>query len=328
VPSLPTDFSALTLVVFLLGARHGLDADHLATIDGLTRVGSRRGARHARFSGALFSLGHGAVVVAIAALAGEWSARWQTPAWLEASGLWISVSFLTLLGVVNLRAVLTAGPGEVVAPVGLRRRFLGRLVRAERPWAVLLVGALFALSFDTVSQAALFAVAGARFGGLPNALLLGSAFFAGMLLTDGCNGLLIARLIGRSDGLARIASRVMGLAVGISSLAVAALGITRLIAPASAAWTEQHGLGLGAGVVLVVCASFLAGRWLAGRDPARPRADRSRDALPGAVARRPMLRRAAARDPRTHGFPARRCAAAKTFTIFDIRHTPTKTRRD
>jgi high-affinity nickel-transport protein len=271
VPSLPTDFSALALVVFLLGARHGLDADHLATIDGLTRVGSRRRAPHARYSGALFSLGHGAVVVAIAALVGSWSAHWQAPAWLEASGLWISVFFLTLLGVVNLRAVLIAAPSEVVAPVGVKGRFLGRLAAAERPSTVLLVGALFALSFDTISQTALFAVAGARFGGVPNALLLGSMFLAGMLLTDGCNGLLIAHLIHRSDELARVASRVMGLAVGLSSLAVAALGVARFLAPAFAARSDGYGLGLGVAVVLFVCAAFLAGRWLARRRPARER---------------------------------------------------------
>jgi high-affinity nickel-transport protein len=265
VPSLPTDFGALTLVVFLLGARHGFDADHLATIDGLTRVGSRLRAPHARYSGALFSLGHGAVVVAIAALVGSLSARWQPPAWLEASGLWISVFFLTLLGVVNLGAVLGAAPGEVVAPVGVKGRYLARLTRAERPWSVLLVGALFALSFDTVSQAALFAVAGARFGGISNALLLGATFLAGMLLTDGCNGLLIARLIARSDELARVASRVMGLAVGVSSLAVAALGVGRYLAPAFAAWSEGRELAFGGAVVAVVCAGFLGGRWLARR---------------------------------------------------------------
>jgi nickel/cobalt transporter (NiCoT) family protein len=268
VPSLPTDFSALTLVVFLLGARHGLDADHLATIDGLTRVGSRLQAAHARYCGALFSLGHGAVVIAIAALVGSLSAHWQTPAWLEASGLWISVFFLTLLGVVNLGAVLTTAPGEVVAPVAVKGRLLGRLARAERPWTVLLVGALFAVSFDTISQAALFAVAGARFGGLPNALLLASTFLAGMLLTDGCNGLLIARLLDRSDELARSASRLMGLAVGVSSLAVAALGVARLLAPSFATWSDGRELGFGAAVVVVVCGSFIAGRWRARRRPA------------------------------------------------------------
>jgi high-affinity nickel-transport protein len=267
VPSLPTDFGALCLVVCLLGARHGLDADHLATIDGLTRLGSRCGARHARFVGALFSLGHGAVVVAIAAAVGSWSARFQTPAWLEASGLWTSVLVLTLLGVVNLRAVLQAAPGEVVAPVALKGRFLGRLMRADRPWTVLAVGALFALSFDTISQAALFAVAGARFGGLGNALALGAAFVVGMLLADGCNGLLIARLISRSDALARVASRVMGLTVAVSSLAVAALGIAKFLLPAFAAWTDSREVLLGAAVVATVLLAAVAGRSLAARAP-------------------------------------------------------------
>lgn len=263
--SLPTDFGALMLVVFLLGARHGLDADHLATIDGLTRVGRCEGARHARYAGVLFSLGHGTVVVAIAALVGLWSAHWQTPAWLEASGLWISVFFLTLLGVLNLAAVFGAAPGEVVAPVGLKGRWLGRLARAERPWTVLVIGALFALSFDTISQTALFAVAGSRFGGLANALVLGASFLTGMLLTDGCNGLLIARLLDRSDALARVASRVMGLAVGVSSLAVATLAIARALAPSLDAWSAERELSLGAGVIAVVGISFLGGVWLARR---------------------------------------------------------------
>jgi len=265
VSSLPTDFSALMLVVFLLGARHGLDADHLATIDGLTRVGSRGGVRHARYSGVLFSLGHGTVVVAIAALVGLWSARWHTPAWLEVSGLWISVFFLTLLGLLNLAAVASARPGEVVAPVGLKGRFLGRLARAERPWTVLAIGALFALSFDTISQTALFAVAGSRFGGLANALVLGASFLIGMLLTDGCNGLLIARLLDRSDELARVASRVMGLAVGVSSLAVAALAVARALAPALDAWSAERELLMGGGVIATVGLAFLGGVWLARR---------------------------------------------------------------
>ena len=34
---LPNEWIALLALVFVLGAKHGLDADHLATIDGLTR---------------------------------------------------------------------------------------------------------------------------------------------------------------------------------------------------------------------------------------------------------------------------------------------------
>jgi hypothetical protein len=39
------------------------------------------------------------------------SAAWQVPEWLDDLGTWISIAFLTLLGLLNLRAVLTA-PGR------------------------------------------------------------------------------------------------------------------------------------------------------------------------------------------------------------------------
>jgi high-affinity nickel-transport protein len=267
MPPLPTDFGALAAVVFLLGMRHGFDADHLATIDGLTRVGRRAGAPHARYAGALFSLGHGAVVVAIALAVGAATTRGPVPGWLEASGAWMSCAVLTLLGIINLHAVLRAPAHEVVAPVGLRSRWLGALRHGHRPWVVAAVGALFALSFDTVSQAVLFAVTGAQFGGARDALTLGVAFLAGMLLTDGCNGLFIARLIERSDAQARIASRVMGLAVGGTSVLVAMLGAGRMVAPAFAAWSDDRGLVLGAAVLGIVVASFVLGRALARRGP-------------------------------------------------------------
>ncbi len=262
---LPTEFGALAAVVFLLGMRHGFDADHLAMIDGLTRVGRRAGARHARYAGALFSLGHGAVVVAIAVGVGAMSARGPVPAWLAACGAWISLAFLALLGAINLRAVLRARPDEVVAPVGLRSRWLGVLAHGHRPWIVVAVGALFAASFDTVSQAVLFAVTGAQYGGPGAAFSLGVTFLAGMLLTDGCNGLFIARLIERSDAHARIASRVMGLAVGGTSLLVALLGAIRLAAPTFAVWAERRELAFGGAVVVIVTMSFLLGRLLARR---------------------------------------------------------------
>jgi high-affinity nickel-transport protein len=263
--ALPADWTSLAIVVFLLGMKHGFDADHLATIDGLTRVSRRAGSPWSRWCGALFSVGHGAVVIAIAALVGSASERWDTPAWLQTSGAWISIFFLTLLGTLNLRAVWTASPDEVVAPVGLKGRFLGRLAHARSPWVVMMVGAAFALSFDTVSQAALFAATAVQFGGLRDALALGALFLLGMLVTDGVNGLWISRLIARADSLACVASRVMGLAVGSVSLLVAGLGATRLLAPAFSEWTEGRELAFGAAVVAIVVASFAVGRWLAHR---------------------------------------------------------------
>jgi high-affinity nickel-transport protein len=266
---LPTEWSALAALVFLLGLKHGFDADHLAAIDGLTRYNARHGRRFARYCGALFSVGHGAIVVAIAIAVGLASERWAAPGWLELSGAWISIGFLTLIGIVNLRAVLAAAPHEVVAPVGVKGRFLGRLNQARRPWTVALVGALFALSFDTVSQSALFALTATQFGGLEHALALGLLFVLGMLVTDGINGLWISRLIARADQIAVIASRVMSLAVSGVALLVAAFGAARLAVPAVDAWSDGKQLAFGAIVVTMIGTSYLIARGLAQRDAAR-----------------------------------------------------------
>jgi high-affinity nickel-transport protein len=266
--NLPTEWTALAALVFLLGLKHGFDADHLATIDGLTRFNTRAGRSWARFCGALFSLGHGSIVVAIAIGVGAASDRWDAPAWLQASGAWISLGFLTALGVLNLGAVLGTPRHEVVTPVGVKGRLLGRLNRAGRPALVALVGALFALSFDTVSQAALFAMTAAQFGGVAHALLLALLFTLGMLVTDGVNGLWIARLIARADQVARIASRVMSLAVAGVSLLVAAFGVAKMTLPAIDAWSAGRELTFGAIVVVVIGASYLLARLIAPQ-PAR-----------------------------------------------------------
>src|SRR5512135_621213 len=99
---LPATWTALCALAFTLGMRHGLDADHLATIDGLTRYNARVNPWLARRAGALFSLGHGVVVALVAALATVLSERWQTPGWLELTGVAISVVFLFGLAFVNL----------------------------------------------------------------------------------------------------------------------------------------------------------------------------------------------------------------------------------
>lgn len=261
--SLPTSWSALAAVVFLLGLKHGFDADHLATIDGLTRVNTRARKGFARYCGALFSLGHGAVVMLIAVFVSLATSRWQTPAWLESSGVWISIIFLATIGFANVHAAVTAPADEIVAPVGLKARLLGRLGRAGSPGLIALVGALFALSFDTVSQAALFSLTAQQFGGLGHALMLGALFTLGMLVTDGLNGLWISRLIARADELARIASRVMSLAVGGVSLLIAAFALAKMTLPTVGDWAEGKELIFGAAVIGVVLVSYLIGKRLA-----------------------------------------------------------------
>ncbi len=157
-----------------------------------------------------------------------------------------------------MRAVLVADPRSVVAPAGLRARLLGRFLNIRRAWAVTAVGMLFALSFDTVSQAALFALAAGRFGGLSHALFVAALFVLGMLTVDGANGLWINRLIRQADRTAVIASRVMALTVAGISLAVGVLTVAKIIVPAVDAWTEGRELWFGAGVVAVVLTAFVS----------------------------------------------------------------------
>lgn len=255
--TLPSDLLALSLLVFVLGLKHGFDADHLATIDGLARFNSRRRPGLARYCGALFSLGHGAVVIAIALAVSTLARHWQTPEWIETFGAWFSIAFLFALGLLNIHAVLRAEPDEVVRPVGLKGRFLGRLAQTASPGLIALVGALFALSFDTISQAALFALTASQYGGWQDALLLGLLFMLGMLVTDGINGLWIARLIVRADRIARVASRVMSLVVAGISLLVGAFGIMKLSMPGIDAWSEGKELFFGVALVTVIGSSYL-----------------------------------------------------------------------
>ncbi|HMX11579.1 MAG TPA: nickel transporter, partial [Burkholderiaceae bacterium] len=178
---------------------------------------------------------------------------------------WVSIAFLLTLGVVNLHAVLAAPAGSVVGLVGLKGRLLGRLTPGEGPTAVAVVGALFALSFDTVSQSALFAVTATQFGGVAHALTLGGLFVLGMLLTDAINGWWIARLIARADEIAALASRVMSLAVSSVSLLVGAFGIARLLSARVGAWSDGKELAFGAVVVAVIASSYATARWMARR---------------------------------------------------------------
>ncbi len=264
---LPTDWGALCAVVFLLGLRHGLDADHLAAIDGLTRLSSQLRRRFAPYCGALFSIGHGVVVLAIAAAVGLASERWTTPDWLSLFGAWVSIAFLLLIGVVNLRAVLISAPGRPVPLVGIKAPLFGRLLPARSAYGPFAVGGLFAMSFDTVSQSALFAVTASQFGGVERSLMLGVLFVLGMMTADGLNGWWVSHLIARADQIAALASRVMSLAVSAVSLIVAALGVGKLLWPSIARSGAIPDLGFGVLVLLVIATSYLVARLLARTAP-------------------------------------------------------------
>ncbi len=253
-------------LAFILGAKHGLDADHLATIDGLTRFNlAAKRIKLARICGLLFSLGHGAVVFVVAITAGLLFSHAIVPSWMDALGAWVSAFFLLLLGALNLHAVFTTPKHEMVQLVGIKGRWLGRLRSANHPIMVALVGALFALSFDTITQALLFSAAAAQHGGMFYALLPAVFFVLGMMLTDAANGLWISHLLKRADATALNASRLMGMTVALLSLTVAGLGLSRHLLPQFSAWQEGRELAVGFTVIAIVLFVFLLSRYLSRR---------------------------------------------------------------
>ena len=144
---------------------------------------------------------------------------------------------------------------------GIKGRWLSGLKTANQPALVALVGALFALSFDTLSQAAFFSVTATRYGGIVYALLLALCFMIGMMVTDAINGLWISHLLRRADANARIASRIMGITVALLSLTVAGLGLSHRYLPNATSWQEGRELLIGTCVILVVAGSYLFAKY-------------------------------------------------------------------
>jgi nickel/cobalt transporter (NiCoT) family protein len=264
--TLPTHWLALVGVVFLLGLKHGLDPDHLAAIDGLTRFNAAKRPALSRWSGLLFSAGHGVVVTMVAIAVATVATQWKVPAWLEDTGTWISIAFLTALGLANLVTVVRTPRGEMVRAAGLRSRLFERFTRAEHPVLIAAVGAAFALSFDSISQAVLFSVTGSNLAGWLFAALLGLVFTAGMMATDSLNGLWVSHLVRSADRRAAAASRMMSLAIAFTSLAIAALAAARHALPALDREVASWGAALSIGVVVAVAVSYGVAMRLAARE--------------------------------------------------------------
>jgi nickel/cobalt transporter (NiCoT) family protein len=264
--SLPTHWLALVAVVFLLGLKHGLDPDHLAAIDGLTRFNAKDRPSLSRWSGLLFSAGHGVVVTLVAIAVATVATEWKAPGWLEDTGTWISIGFLLALGIANLLAVVRTPRGEMVRAVGLRSRIFERFMRVEHPVLIAAVGAAFALSFDTISQAVLFSITGSHLAGWIFAGLLGLVFTAGMMATDALNGLWVSHMVRSADRRAAAASRLMSLAIGFTSLAIAALAAARHAVPALDARVESWGIALSASVVVAVAVTYAMAMRAAARE--------------------------------------------------------------
>jgi len=260
MPEPSLSLSSLLAFALLFGIKHGFDADHLASIDGLARLQTRQGhPRLARLCGMLFSSGHGLVVLVAAWVLETWGSG-RLPRWLDPLGAWISIVFLLSIGIVNMRSAWHPDAQRAGSTVSPMAAWIMHLPLPHGFAGSLLVGALFALSFDAMAVAAWFGLAGDSHGGMSATLTLALSFVLGMVLTDTINGLLVAHLISRSASFVRKAGRFFSLLLAGSALLVAAFEGAKLSSELIDAWADGKELLTGAAIFVTIIVGYLVAR--------------------------------------------------------------------
>ena len=207
----PTALS-LCFLAYGLGLRHAVDADHIASIDNVTRKLMQQGQRPVAV-GLFFSLGHSTVVVLMSLLVvqGTGYVKHHFPQFQRVGGLVgtsVSAFFLLLIAAVNFfiflevfRRFRAARSGACqdeahgLQPVGLLGcvlRFVFRFV--GRSWHMYPVGFLFGLGFDTATEVALLGIAAtqaAQQNQLWSIMVFPLLFTAGMCLLDTTDGIVM-----------------------------------------------------------------------------------------------------------------------------------------
>ncbi|CCD29804.1 High-affinity nickel-transporter [Candidatus Glomeribacter gigasporarum BEG34] len=249
---LQTTWVALSLA-FALGARHGLDPDHLIAIDNLTRYNASRRPLLARWCGFFFAMGHGMVVACAALLFSRLGETTALPYWLECLGAYFTIGVLLALGLANLYSALNARPGDIHRHIGLRASIFSNLLRVSNPWLISGVGAGFAISFDTMSQAGLLGLVAAQGAGWGLALAAALTFTIGMMTPDTFNGLIMGQvLVNPSNGSVK-ARRIISIIISLLSLGGAAYQLANWLAPSAFKLSNTTELGMS---ILLVMATF------------------------------------------------------------------------
>jgi nickel/cobalt transporter (NiCoT) family protein len=207
-------------LAYVLGLRHAVDADHIATIDNVVRKLMQEGKRPVSV-GLFFSLGHSLsialAVAAIAATAFALQDRFQDFKSIGSIiGTGASAFFLLAIAAINLvilrgvwQSFRRARRGEPVAEQELNlllsgRGFLARIFRplfrlVSRSWQMFPIGFLFGLGFDTATEISLFTVAAGQASGgmtLSNVMIFPALFTAGMTLIDTTDSVLMVGAYG------------------------------------------------------------------------------------------------------------------------------------
>jgi len=209
----------IALVVYGLGMRHAVDADHIAAIDNVTRKLMQMKQRPVAV-GFFFAMGHSTVVIiAVAAIATATSLLGNFGAYKNLTGVietGISSLFLLAIAAMNIAIFLSiyksyrrvrAGGAYAEEDLDIllnNRGFLSRIFRPmfkliTRSWHMYPLGFLFGLGFDTATEVAVFGVSAAQVGkglSIGAIMVFPILFAAGMSLIDTTDG---AMMLGAYD---------------------------------------------------------------------------------------------------------------------------------
>jgi nickel/cobalt transporter (NiCoT) family protein len=284
--------AGLGFVSYVLGLRHGVDADHIAAIDNTTRKLLQEKKRPLTV-GTWFSLGHSTIVVGlilgfVLAARAVGSAIPTLQADGSILGTAISGGFLWIIGLVNAAIVLgiyrvfkkmREGKldqdelDELMEKRGFMNRYFHRLFKVvKEPWQIYPIGVLFGLGFDTATEVALVAISvGVGVSAdvpLYYILVLPLMFTCGMVLVDTTDGVAMRMAYGWAF-LNPLRKVYYNLTITIISVMVAWLiGSVELLQVLSTElglpggfWLWLNGLDfetLGYGIVLIFVGSWVA----------------------------------------------------------------------
>lgn len=204
----------VAVLVYTLGLRHAVDADHIAAIDNVTRKLLQDGQRPVAV-GFFFAIGHSAVVTIVAAAVAYTATMLVS---LESfRGIAGSIStaasalFLLAIAAINIaifrsvwrtyRHVRRGGTFDEAdldlllggrGPMSRLLRPLFRLI--TRSWHMLPLGFVFGLGFDTATEVTMFSLSATQAShgtSLVALLLLPALFAAGMSLVDTLDGVVM-----------------------------------------------------------------------------------------------------------------------------------------
>ena len=248
-----TSLLATSGLLLALGFRHGLDPDHIAAVDGMTRLRHKGSAYwKARLTGFQFACGHSLTILLATFVFYMYGI--QLPEWLDAVGLWISTFFLVWLAYRNLKFCFSGDDDHHHAGSPVQRKILQAMGPFAHPMGV---GFGFAISFDSLAQAGLMAAKGHELGGLFAIIAMALSFGMGMTLADTSNGLLMHWLVNRSHVLAHSAGRIMsGVIAALSLMVVAVSHASQHFENLDAIW-EAWGAYIGISVTGIAVLVYL-----------------------------------------------------------------------